>query len=76
MGCGEIEIAPQTPPHERQDIAEGGCGFLIPGCLPVRRAPSGRQGSAKERHEAVEPEEERSRALNGAIGSLPLGLDP
>lgn len=73
-GCGKSTIAPQMPSHQRQTSAESRCRLAIPRRLPVWRAPIGSEGRAKERDEAVDPEEQRSRPLNGPIRPLALGL--
>ncbi len=75
-GCGKNASAPQVPPHQRQDSAQGRGWLLLASRLPMRRTPIGSQRSAKEGHEAVAPEEQRGRALNGAIRPLALGRDP
>src|SRR5262249_38151019 len=63
------------PSHQGQDIAKGGRLFVIPSSLLKWKASLWSQRMPKERHQAVEPQEQRCRPFNGQVRPLTLRLD-
>src|SRR5260221_2215605 len=73
-GCGKNKIAQQMPPHQCQDSAEGSRLLTIPSSLLEGELTIGNQRVSKERHQTLEPQEQRSRPFDRPIRPLPLRL--
>src|SRR5215469_12033916 len=56
--CGKNTIAPEVPPHEGKHIAKRSRSLVIPGGLFEWKGRTGSEGLPKERHQAVEPQEQ------------------
>jgi hypothetical protein len=62
-------------PDDSKHVTKGGGVLAIPGRLSDRDLPIRMQRPSKERHEAVEAKEQRSRAKSGQVRPLALRLD-
>jgi hypothetical protein len=62
-------------PHAGQDIAKGRRLFMVPSSLLEGKAPQWSKRMPNQCHQAVEPQEQWRRPLNGQVRPLALRLD-
>lgn len=75
IGHSKTLLLPDLAAHQRQSIAEGWLGLVIPSCLSdCQLAPSGVLMS-QQRDQRKEPQQRWRRAQDSQIRPLPLGLD-